>query len=46
LPSGYGKMYKEDGSLYIGEFSKGKAEGQGVYIFTDGSYYQGKFIDN
>ncbi len=39
-------MYKSDGSLYIGEFQKGKAEGKGAYIFTDGSYYQGNFKDN
>jgi hypothetical protein len=39
-------MYKEDGSLYIGHFNHGKAEGKGVFIFPNGSYYNGDFIDN
>lgn len=39
-------MYKNDGSLYVGEFLKGKAEGKGAYIFADGSHYEGNFKDN
>lgn len=39
-------MYKGDGSLYIGEFEKGKAQGEGIYLFKNGSYYQGEFKNN
>lgn len=39
-------MYKSDGSLYIGYFRKGKAEGRGVLIFANGSFYQGDFSNN
>jgi hypothetical protein len=31
-PDGYGKIYKENGSLYIGKFFNGKASGVGRYI--------------
>lgn len=30
----------------MGHFSRGKAEGQGAFIFPDGSYYSGEFRDN
>lgn len=46
FPDGLGKLYKQDHSLYVGHFSKGKAEGQGAFIFPDGSYYFGEFRDN
>ena len=39
-------MYKSDGSLYIGHFEKGKAEGQGVFLMPDGVIYQGHFHNN
>jgi hypothetical protein len=45
-PDGFGKMYKSDGSLYIGHFSKGKANGLGAYIFPSGAYFKGKFYNN
>lgn len=45
-PHGIGKMYKEDGSTYIGHFVHGKAHGKGVYIFNNGSFYDGQFINN
>lgn len=45
-PHGFGKMYKSDGSLYIGHFDKGKAEGQGAFIMPDGVIYQGHFHNN
>ena len=43
FPSGFGKIYKEDGSIYLGNWEKGKANGNGVYIVKDGSYYEGNF---
>ena len=46
IPHGLGKMYKEDGALFVGRFSHGKAEGEGLYILKDGSYYEGLFKDN
>lgn len=45
-PNGYGKLYKKNGSLYVGCFSNGKAEGQGTLIFPDGSYARGSFHNN
>ncbi len=39
-------MYKEDGSLFVGEFVKGKAEGNGVFIMPDGSIFRGKLHNN
>jgi hypothetical protein len=36
-PSGCGKFYKSDGSLYIGHFSSGTADGKGLLIYPDGS---------
>jgi len=39
-------MYKSDGSLFIGNFHLGKAEGHGVYIMPNGSYYIGHFTNN
>ena len=45
-PDGFGKMYKVDRSLYIGFFKNGKAHGKGAYIFADGSYYEGDFVNN
>lgn len=30
----------------MGEFLRGKAEGKGVFIFPDGSYYDGEFHNN
>lgn len=39
-------MYKPDGSIYIGHFKTGKAEGKGAFVFADGSYYEGDFANN
>jgi hypothetical protein len=39
-------MYKNDGSLFIGQFKDGKADGKGAYIFNDGSFYNGDFKNN
>lgn len=40
-PNGFGRMYKENGCVYIGHFKEGKAHGKGAFVFTDGSFYQG-----
>ena len=40
-PNGLGRMHKEDGSLYVGYFSHGRAHGRGVFIFPNGSFYDG-----
>jgi hypothetical protein len=45
-PNGLGKMYKEDGSLYVGYFSHGKAHGRGAFVFHNGSFYDGEFNQN
>lgn len=39
VPHGIGKMYKYDGSIFIGRFVQGKAEGKGLYILNDGAYF-------
>ena len=39
-------MHKEDGNLYIGHFKHGHAQGRGVFIFNNGSYYSGEFNNN
>jgi hypothetical protein len=39
-------MHKPDGSLFLGYFSHGKANGNGVYIFNNGSFYSGDFNNN
>lgn len=31
-PSGFGKLYHSDGSLFIGKFNNGIANGQGYYV--------------
>ena len=45
-PNGLGRMFKEDGSLYVGYFSHGRAHGRGVFIFLNGSFYDGEFNHN
>ena len=45
-PEGHGRLYKEDGSLFIGEFVKGRAEGDGALIMADGSIFKGKLQNN
>ena len=45
-PHGVGRMFKENGELYLGHFNNGKSQGQGVYLFKDGSYYKGNFDNN
>jgi hypothetical protein len=46
FPQGFGKMYKKDGSIFIGQFINGVAEGPGFYAKVDGTYYKGDFSNN
>lgn len=46
LPSGWGRLFKNGGGLYVGQFREGKAEGMGLFIFADGSYYEGPMLNN
>lgn len=39
-------MYYPNGSFFVGHFKKGLADGQGHYIFPDGSFYRGKMENN
>jgi len=46
-------MYKIDknnsslcSSMFLGYFENGNAKGSGVYIFEDGSYFDGNFLNN
>lgn len=39
-------MYKADGSLYVGHFLHGKAEGEGLFLSPDGLVYYGNFHNN
>ena len=45
-PHGLGKMYKDNGGIYIGEFKNGAAHGKGSFVFADGSFYRGDFDHN
>ena len=36
-------MFKQNGSLLIGMFKEGAMHGKGVFIYTDGSVYEGEF---
>jgi hypothetical protein len=45
-PEGYGKMYKDNGSVVISHFKEGKAIGPSICVFKDGSYYEGKLLNN
>ena len=39
-------MYHKNGSLFIGKFFEGAAYGPGFYVKPDGSYYEGKMVEN
>lgn len=39
-------MYHKNGSVFIGQFFNGIADGQGHYVKNDGSYYRGKLRNN
>lgn len=39
-------MYHKNGSLFIGEFESGVANGDGHFVKTDSSYYHGRMYKN
>jgi hypothetical protein len=39
-------MYKKNGSIFIGRFINGVADGPGFYAKVDGTYYTGDFSNN
>lgn len=39
-------MYHKNGSVFVGSFNGGIADGIGHYVRTDGSYYTGKMRNN
>ena len=46
LRHGKGKIYyKNDNIAYDGDFVKRKFEGNGKYIYEDGSYYIGQYLN-
>ena len=45
-PFGFGKIYKTDGSLFIGTFDQGVAKGKGYYFLSDGTYFEGSTKNN
>ena len=42
----YAETLKFDTSTYEGDVKKGKANGKGIFTFSDGSKYEGKFKKN
>ena len=46
MREGIGIENYEDGSVYCGEFYKGKKNGIGYYKWPDNSYYEGEWCDN
>lgn len=39
-------MYKKDGSLVISYWKQGKSDGPSIFVFPDGSYYEGILVNN
>jgi hypothetical protein len=39
-------MYYKNGSIFIGQFENGEANGPGHFVFEDGSYYHGNMTNN
>ena len=39
-------MYKSNGSIYLGHFTDGRAQGRGAFVFPNGSFYKGDFSNN
>ena len=44
--SNYGIEEWNDGSIYKGQYSKGRKNGIGTYIWSDGNKYEGEFKNN
>ena len=45
-PNGFGRMYKQNGGVYLGWFDHGRAHGKGAFIFPNGAFYEGQFNEN
>ena len=43
--SGFGILWKDDGSTYAGEFINDKPNGKGVLYFNNNSRFEGNFVD-
>ena len=44
--NGKGTVYNKKGSIkYEGDFVNGKSEGHGKYIYEDGEYYIGQYLN-
>ena len=39
-------MYKKNGSVFVGYFDEGVANGDGHYVMSDGRYYHGRMANN
>ncbi|GHT94586.1 hypothetical protein FACS1894122_11370 [Alphaproteobacteria bacterium] len=44
LPCGKGKLILKDGSVYEGDFSRGKLNGKGKMTYANGIVYKGDFV--
>ena len=38
-----GLFFFKSGNKYYGDFANGKKEGKGIFVFTDGSWYEGSW---
>lgn len=39
-------MYYSNGSVFVGQFTNGTANGSGHFVFPNGSYYHGAMVNN
>ena len=44
--SGFGILWRQDGSTYAGEFNNDKQNGKGVLYFQNGSRFEGNFVND
>lgn len=45
VSDGFGRVYADDGSLYIGEMMNGAFHGQGTYYESSGNKYVGEYVN-
>lgn len=43
---GNGTQYLPDGSIYVGNFKRGKKHGQGVMTYSNGDCYEGNWVED
>ncbi len=46
MAEGKGRLIHADGDVYIGRWSKDKANGIGIYLHIDNAKYEGEWIDD